>query len=223
MKVINPSFEIYDGDISEGGLRELQKIERIGRSCWDSEDKITADGESAKKFVKMLISRGHESPLEHVNITVKFICDRGISHEIVRHRHSAYTQQSTRYCNFANADKYPDGMLVIKPCYFADNSTDFRNWWMACQDSEFWYLQLIKCGWKPQDARGVLPTSLATKLYMTAGLREWRRVLDLRCDKAAHPQIRELMIPLGKEFQKRIPVVFDDIMEKYTDKENEDA
>ena len=210
MKVIRPSVEIIRG-LSDDGMEELKAIELIGRSCYDSEDKITEDGESAKRFVSTLIKKGHESVLEHVSVTVKIICDRGISHELVRHRHCAFTQQSTRYCNFADEKKYPDGLVVIKPCYLDDNTFDFRYWWNACSDASDDYVSLIKIGLKPEQARAVLPTSTATKLYMTANLREWRSILKLRADKAAHPQMRDIMCDWLYLFKKRIPVVFDDI------------
>ena len=209
MKVINPSYEIVD---TIGWV--LGHLEEIGRTCYHSEDKITADGESAKKFITNIIKNGHESVIEHISVTVKFVCDRGVSHELVRHRLASFTQESTRYCNYADASRYPDGVTFIKPCFLDDNSNDFRNWWKAMEDAEFWYMQMIKCGRKPEEARSVLPNSTATTLYMTANLREWRHILKLRCGKGAHPQIRELMIPLAKEFQEAVPIIFDDVIEE---------
>lgn len=210
MKVIEPSFEILT-PISEGGIKELQMIERIGRVCYKSEDKISPDGVSAKKFVKMLIDRGHEAMLEHSQLSVLFVCDRGVSHELVRHRLCSFAQESTRYVNYSREDKAPEGIIFIKPCFLDEKSDKYREWLVACQDCEFWYLQAIKKGATPQEARAVLINSVKTEIVVTANLREWRTILKLRCDQAAHPQMREIMVPLLSELKQRIPVVFDDL------------
>ena len=191
--------------------KELQMIERIGRVCYKSEDKISPDGVSAKKFVKMLIDRGHEAMIEHSQLSVLFVCDRGVSHEIVRHRLCSFAQESTRYVNYSREDKAPEGIIFIKPCFLDEKSDKYREWLVACQDCEFWYLQAIKKGATPQEARAVLINSVKTEIVVTANLREWRTIFKLRCDQAAHPQMREIMIPLLAELKQRIPVVFDDI------------
>lgn len=186
------------------GDRILRQIERAGRTCWKSEGQATAD--SAPRFVDMLVhGKGHESVIEHESITVRFICDRGISHEIVRHRIASYSQESTRYCNYGKKG----GMRVVQPPFSKLESIDV--WTKAMLAAEDAYLQLLALGEKPQIARSVLPTCLATELVMTANLREWRHFLMLRTAKAAHPQIRELAIDLLWKFQRAIPVVFDDI------------
>ena len=210
MKIILSSYEIIT-PISEGGVKELQMIERIGRVCYKSEDKISPDGVSAKKFVKMLIDRGHEAMIEHSQLSVLFVCDRGVSHEIVRHRLCSFAQESTRYVNYSREDKAPEGIIFIKPCFLDEKSDKYREWLVACQDCEFWYLQAIKKGATPQEARAVLINSVKTEIVVTANLREWRTIFKLRCDQAAHPQMREIMIPLLAELKQRIPVVFDDI------------
>lgn len=210
MKVIEPSFEILT-PISEGGIKELQMIERIGRVCYKSEDKISPDGVSAKKFVKMLIDRGHEAMIEHSQLSVLFVCDRGVSHELVRHRLCSFAQESTRYVNYSREDKAPEGIIFIKPCFLDEKSDKYREWLVACQDCEFWYLQAIKKGATPQEARAVLINSVKTEIVVTANLREWRTILKLRCAKDAHPQMREIMVPLLSELKQRIPVVFDDL------------
>lgn len=210
MKIIEPSFEILT-PISEGGIKELQMIERIGRVCYKSEDKISPDGESAKKFVKMLIDRGHEAMIEHSQLSVLFICDRGVSHEIVRHRLCSFAQESTRYVNYSREDKAPDGIIFIKPCFLEEGSDKYREWLVACQDCEFWYLQAIKKGATPQEARAVLINSVKTEIVVTGNYREFRHLLKLRCAKDAHPQMREIMVPLLNELKQRIPVVFDDL------------
>lgn len=219
MKIIEQSFEILD-PISEGGIEELKKIEKIGRTCYKSEDKITSDGESAKKFVQMLIQNGHEAMIEHVNISVKFVTDRGVSHELVRHRIASFAQESTRYCNYGKLSKFPDGLVFIKPVFYEEGTEDYKEWETACSDSEFWYCQALKRGATPQMARSVLNNSLKTEIIMTCNLREWRNVLKLRCSKAAHPQIRELMKSLLFELHHRIPVVFDDVYDSVTEGES---
>lgn len=213
MKIIDPSYEILT-KISENGLDELMKIERIGRICYKSEDKISPDGESAKKFVKMLINKGHEAMIEHSSLSVLFICDRGVSHEIVRHRMASFAQESTRYVNYMNEEKSPNGVVFIRPVFYEESDQRYKEWKTGCEDAEFWYFQAIKRGATPQQARTVLNNSVKTELVMTANYREWRHFLKLRTDISAHPQMRQLTIPLLRELQSKIPVVFDDILEE---------
>lgn len=210
MKVIKPSYEIWT-PISEGGIEELKFIEKVGRVCYRSEDKISEDGESARKFVAGIIKRGHESVLEHGNITVCFTCDRGVSHEIVRHRHCAFSQESTRYCNYGT-DKFGGELTFIRPPFFTDKT--FDAWVYSCSEAEYTYLDMLKSGASPQEARDVLPASLKTALVMTTNYREWRAFLRLRTAPAAHPQMRELTIPLLREFKSKLPILFDDILEE---------
>lgn len=207
MKVIEPSYEILT-PISSGGIEELKLIEKIGRTCYKSEDRITEDGESAKKFVKMLIDHGHEAMIEHSFLSVKFICDRGVSHEIVRHRMASYAQESTRYCNYSKG-KFGGEMVVIKPYFF--DATELAFWKDACETAEDTYMYLVENGKSPQEARTVLPNSLKTELIMSTNYREWRHFLRLRTAPDAHPQIREICIPLLKDLKEQIPVIFDDL------------
>jgi thymidylate synthase (FAD) len=207
MKIIKPSFEILT---PLDGAEILKHIERIGRVCYKSEDKIT-DG-SAEKFVAMLIIRGHEAMIEHFSITVKFIVDCGVSHEIVRHRLSSYAQESTRYCNYGNLD---NGCTFIKPCFILkDNELEHTEWYRAMHEAERAYLNMLEIGYDPQQARSVLPNSLKTEVVMTANLREWRHFFKLRCAADAHPQMREITIPLHKELRRLVPIIFDDITYK---------
>ena len=217
MRIIKPSYTILS-DISENGIKELQFIEQAARTCYKSEDKITDDGDSAKSLVKRLIKSGHEAMLEHSSLSVKFVVDRGISHEIVRHRLFSFAQESTRYCNYSNG-KFGSELTFIKP-YFWDadddnvgpeNMTKYDWWSYACEEAETAYLELLKNGATPQEARTVLPNSTATEIVVTGNYREWRHFLKLRTDKAAHPQMREVTIPLLRELQERIPIIFDDI------------
>jgi len=186
----------------------LKTIEIAGRTCYKSENKITED--SASKFVKMLIKNGHEAMIEHNSISVKFVCDRGVSHEIVRHRIASFAQESTRYCNYSN-DKFGNEITFIKPFFFNEESLNYAFWKSSCEYSESYYMRLIENGASAQEARSVLPNSLKTEIVVTANLREWRNILNLRCSKEAHPQMRELMLPLLFDLYNKIPEVFEDI------------
>ena len=190
------------------GLAILQHIERCGRVCYKSEDKITET--SAQAFVGNIIKRGHEAVLEHSSVTVKFTVDRGVSHEIVRHRLAAYCQESTRYCNYSK-NGFGGEITVIKPLYLDEGTRAFACWRGACETAESAYFSLLEWGCSPQEARAVLPNSLKTEVVMTANLREWRHFFKLRTAPAAHPQMREVTIPLLCRMQELIPVVFDDI------------
>lgn len=205
MRIIEPSVEILTPIDGEAILKML---EAVGRTCYKSEDKIKEG--SAEKFISNIVKRGHEAVIEHYNITVKFICDRGVTHEIVRHRLASYCQESTRYCNYAN-DKFNGEITVIKPMFLEVGTDGWELWHDACAMAEKFYFDLLDFGCTPQEARAVLPNSLKTELVMTANIREFRHFFNLRCSKAAHPQMREVANMLLKEFKERIPVLFDDI------------
>lgn len=205
MKVINPSVEILT---PIDGKSILKAIEAAGRVCYKSEDKISP--ESAEKFVAGIIKRGHEAVLEHYNISVKFICDRGVTHEIVRHRLASYCQESTRYCNYSK-DAFGSEITVIRPSFLTEGTPGWLYWKVACRMAEKSYFELLDWGCTPQEARAVLPNSLKTELVMTANIREFRHFLKLRTSPAAHPQMREVALMLLKQFKNKIPVLFDDI------------
>lgn len=206
MKIIKAGYEILT---NLDGLEILKLIERIGRVCYKSEGKITDN--SCIDFVKMLLDRGHEAMIEHYSFSVKFICDRGVSHEIVRHRLAAFAQESTRYCNYSKA-KFGNEITVIAPVFFdSDYAQMWDDWKANCESAENAYFKLLNEGAAPQEARSVLPNSLKTEIVMTANLREWRHFFKLRTADAAHPQMREITRPLLAELQGLIPVVFDDI------------
>ena len=217
MNKIKASY-VIESEIN--GMELLKQIEKVGRTCYKSEGNITED--SAIKFVTGLISRGHEAMIEHNSISVRFICDRGVSHEIVRHRLASFGQESTRYCNYSS-DKFGNEINVIdiKDGIELDTKMNKLNpaiiksiifeWEVAMEDAEKHYLELIKLGATPQMARGILPTSLKTEIVVTMNLREWRHFFKLRTEIVAHPQMREITIPLLQEFKKLIPIVFDDI------------
>ncbi len=209
MKIIKAGYEILT-PISKDGIKELQHIEKIGRVCYKSEDKITNDGESAKKFVKIIIDRGHEAMIEHSSLSVKFIVDRGVSHELVRHRIASFAQESTRYCNYSK-DKFGKEITVIEPCFFSPLSDSYTFWKHAMESAESYYFSLLDSGATPQEARSVLPNSTKTEITITANYREWRNFFRLRIAKTAHPQMREVTIPLLNELKEKIPVIFGDI------------
>ena len=224
MNILKAGFEILT-PISEGGIEELKHIEKIGRVCYKSEGNITEDGESAKKFVKMLINRGHEAMIEHSSLSVKFIVDRGVSHELVRHRIASFAQESTRYVNYS-LDKFGNEINVInisngirldgKMINMDAKTIDviINEWLFAMADAEKHYMKMIDLGATPQIARSVLPNSTKTEITITANYREWRNFFKLRVPGTAHPQMREVAIPLLKELKNRLPIIFDDISEE---------
>lgn len=209
MRVINAGYEI----ISElNGEEILKHIERCARVCYKSEDRIT-DG-SAEKMVAALIRSGHEAMLEHYSFTVKFICDRGIANELVRHRIASFAQESSRYCCYAK-DKFGKELTFINPCFWEPDSDNYARWFHEMDEAEKTYLAMIEDGATPEQARDILPTSIKTEIVMTANLREFRHFFKLRAEGITgkpHPQMLEITIPLLKELKQKIPVVFDDIM-----------
>jgi thymidylate synthase (FAD) len=205
MKIIKPSVEILDNITP---VEVLKKLELCGRVCYKSEDKIT--DESAVKFISNIIKQGHESVLEHVSFSVRFICDRGVSHEIVRHRIASYSQESTRYCNYSKGD-FDGQITVIEPLYLEPGTEGYEIWRKACQEAEDNYFKLLQYGCTAQEARAVLPNSLKTEIVMTANIREWRHFLKLRTSKAAHPQIKEVAEMLLEQLNFLLPSLFDDI------------
>lgn len=205
MNIISPSFEIMD---KVDGNAILKDIERIGRVCYKSEDRIT--DVSSKSFIKTILRSGHESVIEHSKITVKIICDRGISHEIVRHRIASYSQESTRYCNYSK-QKFGNELTLIKPYFWEVDDEKYDVWLKSMQIIENSYNELILLGAKPEEARSILPNSLKTEIVVSMNLREWRHFFKLRTSKQAHPQMREIAIPILNTMKEIIPIIFDDI------------
>jgi len=233
MKIIPPSWQFEDHGVITGP-HLLRVLEQYGRTCYKSEEKITNN--SAAGFVRMLIARGHESVLEHEKVTIRIVCDRGVTHEIVRHRIASYSQESTRYCNYGHEKE----ITVILPLWYRDEHLFFekmfldggetpeesvvasvgltnlqRRYWMwrhTCAVAQESYLDMLQHGAAPQEARSVLPNSLKTEIVITCNLREWRHFFRLRTSKAAHPQMREITIPMLVEFKHVFPIIFDDIV-----------
>ena len=205
MKIVRPEFEILT-PLDSAAL--LARLERAGRTCYRSEDRVTPD--SARNFVKNLIKSGHHSVIEHESVSVRLICDRGVTHELVRHRLASFSQESTRYVNYSRGPE-GRGLVVIKPLFFAEDTEAYRIWLKAMEAAEEAYLNLIEAGATAQEARSVLPNSLKTEIVMTANLREWRHVLALRCSPASHPQIREIMKMVLARFQELLPEIFGDL------------
>lgn len=211
VQIIRPSYELLFFPSSDHALDILEKA---GRTCYKSEDKISPD--SKFSFVKKIINSGHLSVLEHCSITVKLIVDRGVSHELVRHRLASYSQESTRYCNYRN-DKFDNEITVIEPHFFAPFEDVYVEWKDAMRNAEAHYFNLLEWGASPQEARTVLPNSLKTEVVTSANFREWRHIFEMRCQRAAHPQIRQIMLMLLCEFAYYHPVVFEDLYDKFMD------
>lgn len=207
MKIIKPHF-IFLEDID--GLAILKRIEQAGRICYKSENKITET--SAKNFVAKIITMGHESVIEHEKISVKIVCDRGVSHELVRHRIASYSQESTRYCNYTQ-DKFGNELTFIRPCFWDEKDPKYLIWKTQMEQVEANYNSLIHSGATPEEARSILPNSLKTEIVVTMNLREWRHFFKLRSSSSAHPQMREIASQMLDDFKNVIPVLFDDINE----------
>lgn len=205
MKIINASaaIEAFTPNME-------QVIEAAGRTCWKSEDKI-CDG-SAEQLINKVKNFKHESVLEHASITVRFIVDRGVSHELVRHRHCSFSQESTRYCNYGKGKFGGEVTFIdIRGGFPEIDEIEYMQWEAGMQTAEQCYLAMLAHGASAQLARSILPNSTKTEVVMTTNPRDWRHIFHLRCDRAAHPQMREVMLPLWKEFAGRWPVLFNDV------------
>ncbi|MBO4300491.1 MAG: FAD-dependent thymidylate synthase [Desulfovibrio sp.] len=220
------------------GKKALKHLERIARTCYKSEDRITEN--SYARFLRGIIDRGHEAMIEHIAVTAYFYTDRGVTHELVRHRLAAFAQSSTRYCNYAN-EKFGNRIHVIEPFYFDPEEKPKRVLVpmyvqkQQCKDTylmlnafDVWFLSAVFANWayitltqifdkKPQEARSVLPQSTAAEIYVTANLREWRHIFKLRAlgtTGTPHPDMRRVMLPALDAMHKEFPLIFDDIYDK---------
>lgn len=204
MNIIRPYVYMRKAELDKS---KLYNVEYAARLCYKSEGRMT--DEVNETFLKNIITRQHESVLEHEKVTVYFVVDRGITHEIVRHRVGSYSQESTRYCNYTG-DKFGNEITVIEPYYYVGRENEYEEWKSCCENIEQAYFNLLKNG-TPQEARAILPNSLKTEIAVTYNLREWRHFFSLRCEQAAHPQMQQVTIPLLLEFKKQLAPIFDDI------------
>ncbi|MBQ3434163.1 MAG: FAD-dependent thymidylate synthase [Selenomonadaceae bacterium] len=205
MKIIEPSVELVE-DFDAAAV--IQKLERAGRVCYKSEGNIKAD--SAEKFIRGIIKRGHESVIEHATVSFKIVCDRGVTHELVRHRLASYSQESSRFCDYS-AGKFGGELTFIKPCFWTDDDENFQLWKATMAQLEKTYLAMRAAGARPEEARSILPNSLKTEIFVTMNLRELRHFLKLRTAKAAHPQMREIALKIYQILVDKLPAVFDDL------------
>lgn len=216
MRIIKAGFEIMRPQKMDDASRKAiySAIEQAGRVCYKTEYKIGED--TAEAFIKALVSRGHEAVLEHASLTVRFIVDRGVSHELVRHRLASFAQESTRYCNYAK-DQFGSEITVIEPCFWRGDGPSYNVWKKTCEACEKAYFELLEIGDMPQMARDVLPTSTKTEVVMTANIREWRHFFKLRAlgeTGAPHPQMREVALPLLQKMADYLSPLFGDLLEE---------
>jgi thymidylate synthase (FAD) len=215
MKIVKQSFSILSPAIAGSGdsltgafIREAKLIEYAGRTSYKSEGKITAD--SYDKFIRKLIARGHEAVIEFGSMAVKFVTDRGVSNDLVWHKSCSFAQEDTQNCNY-DEDKFGRELTVVKPSTWDSWSESQQDWWKGSLEyAELNYLYMVQDDMSPQEARSVLPNSLKTEIVVRTDFREWRHIFKLRAiSKAAHPDMRALLLPLYKECRKLLPCVFD--------------
>lgn len=203
MKIIHSTIELLNHTL------DIQKtIELAGRTCYRSEDKVCEGSDAG--FIQKMKSFKHLSTLEHGSITMRYVTDRGVMAELTRHRVASFSVESTRYCNYSKG-KYENEITLIDPFFFEKDSQNYLEWKLACEYAENYYMSLVKNGASAQEARSVLPNSLATTIVMTANPREWIHVLELRTHRDAHPQIRQIACPTLKLFQEKWPAIFDGV------------
>jgi thymidylate synthase (FAD) len=208
MKIVKQGYSILYPRSSEDWRREAKLIELAGRTAYKSEGKIAID--SYDKFIRGTIKRGHEAVIEFGSMAVKFVTDRGVSHELVRHRMCSFVQESTRYCNY-DEDKFGRELTVVRPSTWDSWSDSQQDWWKSSLEyAELNYLEMVQDDMEPQQARSVLPNSLKTEIVVKTNFREWRHIFKLRAiSRAAHPDMRALMTPLYTECRGLLPCVFD--------------
>jgi len=209
MRIVDPGYTI-----EAFPEHPLEAIERAGRTCYKSEHQICAG--SASGFVSRLMASGHHSVIEHVTATVRFIVDRGVSHELVRHRLCSFSQESTRFCSY-DKERFGREVTFIRPCFWVGAPGLFELWRSAMVAAEVSYFALLDAGAKPQEARSVLPNSLKTEIVVTANFREWLTIFSQRTSPKAHPQMREVMLPLQGVFARRCREVFGLVTEETND------
>lgn len=211
VRIIEPSVEIVSEINSD---KMLKQIEKCARNCYKSESNITEDTTSAVKMIGKLIEMGHTAMIEFADVIVNLHCDVGVYKDLTRHRHCSFAIESTRYCNYSKG-KFGNEISVIKPCNMDENSGIYHTWLKAMNDMERAYMQMAEIGATPDQLRMILPHSTAASVMMKANIREWRHIFNLRCAKAAHPSVRQIMLMTLNEFHNKIPVLFDDLYEQF--------
>ena len=211
MQIINPSVEIVTNINSDVILKT---IEKAARTCYKTEGNISQDNSSAIKMINKLIEMGHTAMLEFADIHVLLRCDVGVYKDLTRHRHCSFAIESTRYCNYSK-DKFGNEITFIKPINLKENSDEYVIWYNTMYEIEEGYNQMSRLGCTPDQLRMLLPHSTAAYVNIKANIREWRHIFGLRCAKAAHPSVRQIMLMTLNEFHKLIPVLFDDLYEQY--------
>jgi thymidylate synthase (FAD) len=227
MKIIKPSIDEIIFHIPEGYTVETW-LEKCGRTCYLSSDKITED--SASRFVKMIRDRGHHAMLEHAMVSVRITTDRAIANEMVRHRLASFAQESTRYCNYTK-NKFENNITIVEqptlnidlPKEELESSEAIKVWTAAMETAEYFYQKLIKLGIKPEIARSVLPLGLKTEIVLSANLREFRHIIKLRCASSAHPAIRSIFLEILQKLYDRIPSVYEDLYKEFLEDKNEET
>ena len=204
MKIIEPKIWVEEFD----PIKIMRNLERACRTCYRSEGLITED--SYKKLLKNCINRGHESILEHEKITVRMVCDIGVYKDLTRHRFGSFSIESTRYCNYGK-DKFDNEIKFIKPCNIEEGTDEYTEWQWCLSQIEESYMKMTELKCTPDQMRMILPHSTAAEVTMTANIREWRHILDLRTKKMTHPSIRQILIPLLLKFKYTMPELFDEI------------
>ena len=203
MRLVEPWIKVENFD----GVKIMKRIERACRTCYRSEDKISE--ESYKNLLTNCLNRGHESVLEHEKITVRIYSDIGTYKDLTRHRFASFSVESTRYCSY-NKDKYGNEIAVVNPVYMEDKEV-FETWKKAKEDMEKAYMKMKELGASTDMCREVLPHSTAAEYTMTANIREWKHILELRTTNHVHPAIRQVLIPLLLLFKEQMPEIFGDI------------
>ena len=203
MRLVEPWIKVENFD----GVKIMKRIERACRTCYRSEDKISE--ESYKNLLTNCLNRGHESVLEHENITVRIYSDIGTYKDLTRHRFASFSVESTRYCSY-NKDKYGNEIAVVNPVYIEDKEV-FETWKKAIEDMEKAYMKMKELGASTDMCREILPHSTAAEYTMTANIREWKHILELRTTNHVHPAIRQVLIPLLLLFKEQMPEIFGDI------------
>lgn len=211
VKIVEPSVEI----ITEiNGDKILKTIERAARTCYKTEDNISEDASSAKKMISKLIEMGHTAMIEFADVHVILTADTGVLKDLTRHRHCSFAVESTRYCNYSKG-KFGNEITVIKPCNIEEGTKEYDLWLDCMNNIETTYNQMAELGCKPDQLRMLLPHSLKCNINLKANVREWRHIFSLRCAKAAHPSVQQIMKMVLVEFHKQIPILFDDLYETF--------